>query len=44
VPDDVLALAPDVLRHRLGITYEAEAEELNVEYIIAQILKTVTVP
>jgi MoxR-like ATPase len=44
VPDDVMALAPEVLRHRIGLTYEAEAEELNVEYVISQILKMVTVP
>lgn len=44
VPDDVLALAPDVLRHRIGLTYEAEAEELNASNIISQILKTVTIP
>lgn len=44
VPDDVITLAPDVLRHRIGLTYEAEAEDVNVEYIIKQILKTVSVP
>jgi MoxR-like ATPase len=44
VPDDVLALAPDVLRHRIGLTYEAEAEDMTVEFVIGQILKTVSVP
>jgi MoxR-like ATPase len=44
IPDDVLALAPDVLRHRIGLTYEAEAEDMNVEFVIKQILKTVSVP
>jgi MoxR-like ATPase len=44
VPDDVIMLAPDILRHRIGLTYEAEAEELDVEYVIQQILKTVPAP
>jgi len=44
VPDDVIALAPDVLRHRIGLTYEAEAEDMTVEFVIGQILKTVSVP
>ena len=44
VPDDVITLAPDILRHRIGLTYEAEAEEINVEYIIQQVLKNVPAP
>ncbi len=44
VPDDIITLAPDILRHRIGLTYEAEAEELNVEYVIQQILKNVPAP
>ncbi len=44
VPDDIVALAPDILRHRIGLTYEAEAEEMNVEYVIAQILKMIPAP
>jgi MoxR-like ATPase len=44
VPDDVVTLAPDILRHRIGLTYEAEAEEINVEYIIQQVLKNVAAP
>jgi MoxR-like ATPase len=44
IPDDVLTLAPDILRHRIGLTYEAEAEDVNVESVIGQILKTVAVP
>jgi MoxR-like ATPase len=44
VPDDVITLAPDILRHRIGLTYEAEAEEINVENIIKQILKNVPAP
>ena len=43
-PDDIKQIAPDVLRHRVGLTYEAEAEEINVEEVIAQILGKVKVP
>jgi MoxR-like ATPase len=44
IPEDVKAIAKDVLRHRLGLTYEAEAENVNVENIIEDILKTIQVP
>ncbi|MBZ5858511.1 AAA family ATPase [Flavihumibacter profundi] len=44
IPEDVKAIAKDVLRHRLGLTYEAEAENINVEQIIEDILKTIQVP
>jgi MoxR-like ATPase len=44
IPDDVKAIAKDVLRHRLGLTYEAEAENVNVEDIIEDLLKTIQVP
>ena len=44
VPEDVRAICPDVLRHRLGLTYEAEAEGLNVEDIIERVLNAVPVP
>jgi MoxR-like ATPase len=43
-PDDVKAIARDVLRHRVIITYEAEAEELNSDRIIDRILEGVAVP
>jgi MoxR-like ATPase len=43
-PDDVKALAPDVLRHRLILTYEAEAQGMSADAIIAQILGKVPVP
>ncbi len=43
-PQDVKAIAPDVLRHRLLITYEAEAEELNAETLINRILERLPVP
>jgi len=39
-PDDVRAVAPAVLRHRIGLTYEAEAEELSTENIVTEILNT----
>lgn len=44
VPDDVVSLAPDVLRHRIGLTYEAEADDKDVNYIIRQILQAVPAP
>jgi MoxR-like ATPase len=43
-PDDIKQIAPDVLRHRIGLTYEAEAEEITVDEVIAQILGKVKVP
>ncbi|MBN2618572.1 MAG: MoxR family ATPase [Spirochaetales bacterium] len=43
-PADVKAIAPDVLRHRIGITFEAEAEELTSIDILNKILDTVPVP
>ena len=44
VPEDVRNVCKDILRHRIGLTYEAEAENVNVENIIDEILKTVNVP
>ncbi|MFP5503315.1 MAG: AAA family ATPase [Candidatus Sericytochromatia bacterium] len=44
MPEDVKAIAPDVLRHRVLISYEAEAEEISVEEIIKKILIGVKVP
>jgi MoxR-like ATPase len=44
VPDDVRNVCPDVLRHRIGLTYEAEAENVTAEDIIAKILSVVAVP
>jgi MoxR-like ATPase len=43
-PDDVKAIAHDVLRHRISISYEAEAEEITSEHLIDEILKTIKVP
>ncbi len=44
VPEDVRNVCKDILRHRIGLTYEAEAENVNVENIIDEILKAVNVP
>jgi len=44
IPEDVRAVCHDILRHRIGLTYEAEAEEITVEDIINQILNKVEVP
>ncbi len=44
IPEDVRSICKDVLRHRIGLTYEAEAENVNVEQIINEILKVVNVP
>lgn len=44
VPDDVRAIATDVMGHRLGLTYEAEAENKTVSSIIQQIIQRVEVP
>lgn len=44
IPEDVRAVSMDVMRHRVGITYEAEAENITSENIITEILNTVEVP
>jgi MoxR-like ATPase len=44
IPEDVRAVCQDVLRHRIGLTYEAEAENITSENIIAEILNVVEVP
>ena len=44
IPEDVRAICLDVLRHRLAVTYEAEAEDITSEYIINEILNKVEVP
>ncbi len=43
-PEDIKALAPDILRHRVITTYEAEAEEVSSDDIVARILEAVEVP
>ncbi|HEX7415087.1 MAG TPA: AAA family ATPase, partial [Bacteroidia bacterium] len=44
IPEDVRAVCLDVLRHRVGLTYEAEAENITSEHIVNEILNTVEVP
>jgi len=44
LPEDIRAISMDVLRHRIGLTYEAEAENVTSEDIIYEILNTVEVP
>src|SRR5947199_6893703 len=44
VPEDVKEIAPDVLRHRLVPTYEAEAEEVTADQLVARILEQIEVP
>ena len=44
IPEDVRAVCHDVLRHRIGLTYEAEAENVTSEEIITEILNAVEVP
>ena len=44
IPEDVRAVCPDILRHRIGLTYEAEAENVSVNEIIDRVLNTVEVP
>ena len=44
IPDDVKQIAPDILRHRIGLTYEAEAESINAENVIGEILRKIAAP
>jgi MoxR-like ATPase len=44
IPEDVRAICNDVLRHRIGLTYEAEAENITSENIVSEILNIVEVP
>jgi len=44
IPEDIRAIAHDVLRHRIGLTYEAEAENVTSEDIINEVLNTIEVP
>ena len=44
IPEDVRAICSDVLRHRIAVTYEAEAEEITSETIISEILNKLEVP
>jgi MoxR-like ATPase len=44
IPEDVRSISKDVLRHRIGLTYEAEAENVNVEHVVNDVLKAIQVP
>jgi MoxR-like ATPase len=44
IPEDVIAVCPDVMRHRVGLTYEAEAENITSVDIINEIINRVDVP
>ena len=44
IPEDVRAVCPEVLRHRIGLTYEAEAENVTTEELISDIVNAVIVP
>lgn len=44
MPDDVKAIAPDILRHRILLTYEAEAENITTDDIIQKILRVIPAP
>jgi MoxR-like ATPase len=43
-PEDVKAIAHDVLRHRITLTFEAEAEELTPERVVTRVLERIEVP
>jgi MoxR-like ATPase len=44
VPEDVRALAPDVLRHRVVLTFEAEAENVSSDDVVSRLLDAVKAP
>ena len=44
IPEDIRAIAPDVMRHRMGLTYEAEAENISATDIVSKIVNKVEVP
>ena len=44
IPEDIRAVCHDVLRHRIGLSYEAEANNLTSEEIISEILNSIEVP
>lgn len=44
IPDDVQSICNDVLRHRIGLTYEAEAENITAENVLEQILEKIKLP
>jgi MoxR-like ATPase len=44
IPDDVQAMATDVLKHRIGLTYEAEVANLKSDDLIQQLVSRIEVP
>lgn len=44
LPDDVKAIATDALRHRILLTYEAEAENISTDYLVGKILRAISTP
>ena len=44
LPQDVLDVAPDVLRHRLVLSYDAVADQVPIDHIISRVLATVPLP
>jgi MoxR-like ATPase len=44
VPEDIRAISLDVLRHRIAVTYEAEAEEVTAEQVVQEVLNKIEVP
>jgi len=44
IPEDIRSICKDVLRHRIGLTYEAEAESVSVEDVVEEVLKKINVP
>ena len=44
IPEDVRAMSKEVLRHRIGLSYEAEAENINADFIIDEILNAIPIP
>jgi MoxR-like ATPase len=44
IPEDVRAICLDVLRHRVAVTYEAEAEEVTPEQVVQEVLNKIEVP
>ncbi|MFK7799483.1 MAG: AAA family ATPase [Aureispira sp.] len=44
IPEDIRAIAEDVLRHRIGLTYEAQAENISSEQVVEKILNTIVIP
>ncbi|MFN5325398.1 MAG: AAA family ATPase [Bacteroidota bacterium] len=44
IPEDIRAVCHDILRHRIGLTYEAEAENITTDQIVSEILNAVEVP